>query len=720
MKNSVYKLLIEIIGKDKGASQELKQTRQEVDALGKSSSKMNTLMAGAGALGIAYMGKQAVSAAWDLGKLGAAAIVQSDALDELARQAGGSADAIVAAMKKASGGTVAETDIILAANRGILLGLGAQAEQWEKLTEVARFRARAMGITTTQAVNDITTAIGRESKMIADNLGIVWNMDAIMGDYAKTLGKTASELTQAERKQALLNDTIRTGQKQIQEAGGILGNAADEFAELETKLADLKAGLAKAWAPILVTIILKVEEAVGTGEQIWMMAEAADDAAAAWVHGKDAGDAFNKSMKEQLGIVEEVTVAGHNWYQELLLLPEPLEQLAGTSALATNAVNIFSLALAQSGDTAQDFAEDILGISLAMHELRLDAANVSGDELVSGYESVTGRIETQLANLAGDVSFTALQEIRRRYVGEIDALFQEIADAYAEGTAMTDFELEYRLNLITARFDEEVDVLENAGVEVGRAASNVSSAYEDLRSAVESALTPTSVTAWDMELSALGQYVDKWDENARRLDAVAEAGFGAFDAHPDWIEILKIPDDVLAGGEAGLKAWAAQTAASVRDLTRPDLLNIDAAVAAVEQYFVDMAARELSIDLVTEALIAKGVVSGPDAKKQVAQALGLDQTVVGEEAGSDIFQGMIDKFSEKSAATEFAGYLKTDVVAQAGALRGAGYELWITTEVGILAAMEEGNYVTRWVELLLPALLAAMGEAGTWSGGGEP
>jgi hypothetical protein len=113
----------------------------------------------------------------DLGTLGASSLQAKDALEELATGAGGSADAIIAAIKRATSGTVTEMDAIAAANKGILLGLGAQADQWESLVEVARYRARAMGRSVTEALDDITIGIGRQSKMILDNLGIIVDLE---------------------------------------------------------------------------------------------------------------------------------------------------------------------------------------------------------------------------------------------------------------------------------------------------------------------------------------------------------------------------------------------------------------------------------------------------------------------------------------------------------------------------------------------------------------
>jgi len=180
---SVYRLLIEVLGKDKGATQTLKSTKKEITGLERAAGSLQgALTAAAGIAGMAYMGKQALNLVGDLYMLGAQALRTEQAFDELAKGVGGSADRILAAIKKASGGTVSEMDAMAAANRGILLGLGANAEQWEKLTEIARVRGRAMGLSVTQALNDITTGLGRQSAMILDNLGIVLDMDQVMKD----------------------------------------------------------------------------------------------------------------------------------------------------------------------------------------------------------------------------------------------------------------------------------------------------------------------------------------------------------------------------------------------------------------------------------------------------------------------------------------------------------------------------------------------------------
>lgn len=164
-------------------------------------------------------------------------------LDTSFRQLSKAPDAMLAAMKKASSGTISETQMILAANRAMLLGISQDAEQLGKLMEVARFRGRAMGLSTQQAFSDIVTGLGRMSPLILDNLGITINAEQTFSDYAQSIGKAASALSDAEKKQALLNRVLSEGQNQIAAAGGIADDTADKFEEMSAKVEDLKVKL---------------------------------------------------------------------------------------------------------------------------------------------------------------------------------------------------------------------------------------------------------------------------------------------------------------------------------------------------------------------------------------------------------------------------------------------------------------------------------------------
>ena len=235
MANTLMKLLVEL-GVD---SSELEQGLNKAEKTTTSSASkmgggfaagMKSAVATAGVLvaGITAVG-MAIKKALDLGAEGAQIARLEDSFQSLTTVAGVSGDALLSALDKAAMGTVAKTDLILSTNRAMMLGLGSDADQLSKLLEVASFRGRAMGLSTTQAFNDIVTGVGRASPMILDNLGIVIDAEKTYEEYAKAIGKTKDELTKAEKTQALLSKTIEEGNKQIEDAGGLSDDTASSY-----------------------------------------------------------------------------------------------------------------------------------------------------------------------------------------------------------------------------------------------------------------------------------------------------------------------------------------------------------------------------------------------------------------------------------------------------------------------------------------------------------
>ena len=103
-------------------------------------------------------------------------------------------------LRSATKGTVADVDLLTTANNALALGL--PVERMNELFESSRIVGNVMGRTTLQAVQDLSTGIGRQSRLILDNLGIIVNTEEAYREFAATLGKTASQLSSTERKTA--------------------------------------------------------------------------------------------------------------------------------------------------------------------------------------------------------------------------------------------------------------------------------------------------------------------------------------------------------------------------------------------------------------------------------------------------------------------------------------------------------------------------------------
>lgn len=186
---------------------------------------------------------QAIPAAIDLAKLGAQADLVRTRFDSLAQTAGMAGDELLAALRTGSGGEISDLNLQLAANKAQLLGVADSAEEFGVLMSIARDRAQQMGITTTQAFDDLVTGLGRGSRLILDNLGILVNADAANAAYAASIGKTVTALTDQERKQALINQVIKDGQTTLAATGGAVESAASAQARLGASIDNIKAKL---------------------------------------------------------------------------------------------------------------------------------------------------------------------------------------------------------------------------------------------------------------------------------------------------------------------------------------------------------------------------------------------------------------------------------------------------------------------------------------------
>ena len=157
----------------------------------------------------------ALHKAWELMELGAKAEQQKQAFKNLAASLGMSADKIIEDLRRMSGETMSTSQIMGKASQAMILGI--DPTKLAKMMEISRASARAFGKDVGFMFESIAVGVGRQSKLILDNLGIIVSAGDAYEKYAKTLGKSAKELTEMERKQAFLNATLEAGERILQQ-----------------------------------------------------------------------------------------------------------------------------------------------------------------------------------------------------------------------------------------------------------------------------------------------------------------------------------------------------------------------------------------------------------------------------------------------------------------------------------------------------------------------
>jgi len=124
-------------------------------------------------------------------------------------------------LRSATKNTVADVDLLTTANLG--LNYGIPVERMQELYRVASILGPAMGVSVTQAVENLTYGFGRQSIKILDNLGIMVDADRAYREFAVTLGKTVEELTDAERRTAFFTKGMEQATEQVDKLEGSTG-----------------------------------------------------------------------------------------------------------------------------------------------------------------------------------------------------------------------------------------------------------------------------------------------------------------------------------------------------------------------------------------------------------------------------------------------------------------------------------------------------------------
>ena len=634
----------------KNAKKESYDLAQELRGATSASGLLEGAMAAAGVAGIAVLAAEAEKAAYDLAVLGAQNERIAASFQSLAIAAGQSGDEIMAAMMRAADGTVDDEDLMRAANAALVRDLQITAEQWGQLVEIARDRARAMGTDTVTALNQMVEAIGSGYGRSLKGLGFTDITQGLIG-YADGLGVASSEMSTAAAQQQLLNTVLEQGQAKIAAQGGLTRDAVDDIDAAKIAWGNLKDELAEQVAPVVVPIVEYVTRVITekkTGEADYQ---------------RDVYGDLSRILPEAM---EATLHFGDVWLETADDLAEGGEVIEDV----TGKVAAWEAGFRRAGAGVETAAKRVSAVLLEMRQ------NLTLDDIGAGLTNALGQAQSTLAGLAGTVSYSVVEGL----YAEAEA---QLAELYSKASTMTDLEVAYQEEAILGGLNKTVQGHKDAAK---TSAKSWEDAFSDLKSTVASALQPTTVSAMDF----LPGRTDAWDENARRLDAIAARGGAELIAHPDWASILMIPPDVLAAGDEALKAWASQTSSDVRNLFRPDLLSgsLDEMVETVRAYVVDQENREQTIDDVTAAYQAKYGGSAADAKKMAKMLMG-DTSAVGETVADDLAAGMKKSMGQGSLTATLVATWRTDVDANKKDLQDAGGRIWDVLFGGIRQAVKD-------------------------------
>ena len=142
-------------------------------------------------------------------------------------------------LRVATNGTMSQFDLFQQANNAMILGVSKNSEEMAEMFDIAQRLGRALGRDTASSVESLITGIGRQSRLMLDNIGIIVKADEAYASYASRLGKTVDSLTDSEKKTAFLEATMESARDKVLTLGGETLTTQDSFDRFKATVNDL-------------------------------------------------------------------------------------------------------------------------------------------------------------------------------------------------------------------------------------------------------------------------------------------------------------------------------------------------------------------------------------------------------------------------------------------------------------------------------------------------
>jgi lambda family phage tail tape measure protein len=112
-------------------------------------------------------------------------------------------------LMNATDGAISMREAMEATTKGTTAGLSGK--QMEQLGQVANKASKALGVAMPDAISRLTRGISKLEPELLDELGLFTKIGPATENYARSIGKTASQLTDFERRQAFANAVLKEG-----------------------------------------------------------------------------------------------------------------------------------------------------------------------------------------------------------------------------------------------------------------------------------------------------------------------------------------------------------------------------------------------------------------------------------------------------------------------------------------------------------------------------
>ena len=146
---------------------------------------------------------------------------------------------MMTSLKIATNGTMSEMDLMTQANNAMTLGITSSSDEMAEMFDMSQRLGRSLGVDTVKSIEALIVGLGRQSVKRLDDIGIVVKSNEAYQKHAAILEKTASQLTDTEKRQAFFNAALESARKKMKNLGPEVASSQDAFDQFSVSISEM-------------------------------------------------------------------------------------------------------------------------------------------------------------------------------------------------------------------------------------------------------------------------------------------------------------------------------------------------------------------------------------------------------------------------------------------------------------------------------------------------
>ena len=139
-------------------------------------------------------------------------------------------------LREATNGTVTDMELMRQANNALLLGVARSTDELAEMFDIAQRLGRALGKDATSSLESFVTGLGRQSRLMLDNVGLMIKTNQAYEAFAKANDTSVAAMSEMDKKTAFINAGLEQGRQKVAAFGEEIESSSDKIRTANTQV----------------------------------------------------------------------------------------------------------------------------------------------------------------------------------------------------------------------------------------------------------------------------------------------------------------------------------------------------------------------------------------------------------------------------------------------------------------------------------------------------